>query len=164
MTAPFFVDPRRPTLAQRCRRGRLHHQRRMKGTISEFELTVIRARMLDAARAKVRRGELRIGVPIGYLWHRDAGLDFDPDLRVQEAVRLLFSRFRELRSDRQILLSLMEDKAFFPRPTDGRKTTSFDWTPIRYRNVMSVLKNPFYAGVYAYGRSEKRTEIVDDWA
>ena len=33
--------------------------------------------------------------------------------------------------------------------------------PIRYRNVISVLKNPFYAGVYVYGKSEKRTEIVD---
>ena len=38
---------------------------------------------------------------------------------------------------------------------------SFDWTPIRYRNVISGLKNPFYAGVYAYGKSEQRTEIVD---
>ncbi|WP_457659709.1 recombinase family protein [Sinorhizobium medicae] len=133
----------------------------MKGTISEFELGIIRARMLDAARAKARRGELRISVPIGYIWYRDAGLNFDPDLRVQEAVRLIFSRFRELRSGRQVLLSLTEDKLCFPRPTDGRNTTTFDWTPIRYRNVISVLKNPFYAGVYAYGKSEKRTEIID---
>ena len=39
--------------------------------------------------------------------------------------------------------------------------TSFEWRPIRYRNVISIFKNPFYAGVYAYGKSEKRTEIVD---
>lgn len=133
----------------------------MKGTISEFELGIIRARMLDAGRAKASRGELRISVPIGYIWYRDAGLGFDPDLRVQEAVRLIFSRFREVRSGRQVLLSLTEDKLCFPRPTDGRSTTTFDWTPIRYRNVISVLKNPFYAGVYAYGKSEKRTEIID---
>lgn len=55
----------------------------MKGSISEFELGVIRARMLDAARAKARRGELRISVPIGYLWHREIGLGFDPDQRMQ---------------------------------------------------------------------------------
>src|SRR5271157_3241433 len=66
----------------------------MKGSISEFELGVLRARMLDAARAKARRGELRISVPIGYIWHREIGLGFDPDLRVQEAVRLTFARFR----------------------------------------------------------------------
>src|SRR4051812_2321112 len=55
----------------------------MKGSISEFELGVIRARMLDAARAKARRGELRISVPIGYIWHREIGLGFDPDRRTQ---------------------------------------------------------------------------------
>ena len=49
----------------------------------------------------------------------------------------------------------------FPYPSDGRTLTSFEWRPIRYRNVISILKNPFYAGVYAYGKSEKRTEIVD---
>jgi len=48
------------------------------------------------------------------------------------------------------------DGVHFPRPSDGKKMVSFDWTPIRYRNVISVLKNPFYAGVYAYGKSEKR--------
>src|ERR1700681_1774758 len=110
----------------------------MKGSISEFELGVLRARMLDAARAKARRGELRISVPvgyiadrgalparmreaarakarrgelrisvpIGYIWHREIGLGFDPDLRIQEAVRSIFSRFRELGSAPQVLLSM----------------------------------------------------------
>lgn len=55
----------------------------MKGTISEFELGILRARMLDAARAKAARGELRIsGVPISYLWHRDTGLGLNPDIRI----------------------------------------------------------------------------------
>jgi excisionase family DNA binding protein len=133
----------------------------MKGSISEFELGVLRARMLDAARAKARRGELRISVPIGYLWHREIGLGFDPDLRIQEVIRLIFVRFRELGSARQVLLSMLAERVHFPRPSDGKKLVSFEWTPIRYRNVISVLKNPFYAGAYAYGKGEKRTEIVD---
>jgi excisionase family DNA binding protein len=133
----------------------------MKGSISEFELGVLRARMLDAARAKARRGELRISVPIGYIWHREIGLGFDPDLRIQEAIRLIFARFRELGSARQVLLSMTADQVHFPRPSDGKKQVAFDWTPIRYRNVISVLKNPFYAGAYAYGKSEKRTALVD---
>ena len=132
----------------------------MKGSISEFELGILRTRMLDAARAKARRGELRISVPIGYIWHREIGLGFDPDLRVQEAIRVIFSRFRQLGSARQVHLSLRADEVHFPRPSDGKKLIAFDWTPIRYRNVISVLKNPFYAGVYAYGKSENRTEIV----
>jgi hypothetical protein len=126
----------------------------MKGSISEFELGVLRARMLDAARAKARRGELRISVPIGYLWHREIGLGFDPDLRIQEVIRLIFARFRELGSARQVFLSLLGEQVHFPRPSDGKKLVSFEWTPIRYRNVI-------YAGAYAYGKGEKRTEIID---
>ena len=133
----------------------------MKGSISEFELGILRARMLDAARSKARRGELRISVPIGYIWHREIGLGFDPDVRVQEATRLIFSRFRQLGSARQAHLSLRSEGIHFPRPSDGKKMTSFEWAPIRYRNVISVLKNPFYAGAYAYGKSENRTAIVD---
>lgn len=133
----------------------------MKGSISEFETGIIRARMYDAARAKARRGELRISVPIGYVWHREIGVGFDPDLRIQDAIRLIFSRFRELGSARQVLLSMTVDQVHFPRPSDSKKLTTFEWTLIRYRNVISVLKNPFYAGAYVYGKSEKRTEIVD---
>ncbi len=133
----------------------------MKGSISEFELGVLRTRMLDAARSKARRGELRLSVPFGYIWHREAGLGLDPDLRLQEVIRLIFTRFRELGSARQVLLSMTADQVHFPRPSDEGRMTSFTWLPIRYRNVISVLKNPFYAGVYVYGKSEKRTSIVD---
>jgi DNA invertase Pin-like site-specific DNA recombinase len=133
----------------------------MKGSISEFELGVLRARMFDAARAKARRGELRICVPIGYVWHREIGLSFDPDMRTQEAIRVIFNRFRQLGSARQVHLSLRADGFDFPRPSDGKRMISFEWTPIRYRNVISALRNPFYAGAYAYGKSENRTAIVD---
>ena len=133
----------------------------MRGSISEFELGVIRARMLDAARAKARRGELRISVPIGYVWHRDLGLGFDPDIRLQRVIRLVFERFRQMGSARRTHLSLAAEQVVFPRPSDGKRLTSFDWTPIRYRNVIGLLKNPFYAGVYVYGKSEKRITVVD---
>lgn len=133
----------------------------MKGSISEFELGVIRSRMYEAARSKARRGELRISIPIGYTWHRQIGLTFDPDQRLQEVIKLVFGKFRELGSARQVLLWMASQCIHFPYPTDGRTLTSFEWRPIRYRNVISILKNPFYAGVYAYGKSEKRTEIVD---
>ena len=82
-------------------------------------------------------------------------------MRLQETIRLIFERFRKLGSARQVMLSLAADEVHFPRPSDGKKMVSFDWTSIRYRNVISVLKNPFYAGVYAYGKSEKRTSLVE---
>src|ERR1700746_2385055 len=68
----------------------------MKGSISEFELGVLRSRMLDAARSKASRGELRISVPFGYIWHREAGLGVDPDRRLQAGIRPLLARFRRL--------------------------------------------------------------------
>jgi excisionase family DNA binding protein len=133
----------------------------MKGSISEFELGVLRTRMVEAARAKARRGELRYTPPIGYLWDRDAGVMFDPDLRIQEVVRQIFSRFRELGSARQVLLAMSGEGVHFPGPSDGIRLTTFDWRPIRYRNVISVLKNMFYAGVYAYGKTGRQAEIRD---
>jgi DNA invertase Pin-like site-specific DNA recombinase len=133
----------------------------MKGSISEFELGIIRSRMYEAARSKAKRGELRVCVPIGYLWDRHIGLTLDPDRRLQEVIRLVFQKFRELGSARQVLLWMAAQGTHFPYPSDGRTLTSFEWRPIRYRNVIAILKNPFYAGVYAYGKSEKRTEIID---
>jgi DNA invertase Pin-like site-specific DNA recombinase len=133
----------------------------MKGSISEFELGIIRSRMYDAARSKAKRGELRISIPIGYIWDRRIGLGLDPDRRLQEVIRLVFEKFRELGSARQVLLWMASQNIHFPYPSNGRASTSFEWRPIRYRNVISILKNPFYAGVYAYGKSEKRTSIVD---
>lgn len=114
----------------------------MKGSISEFELGVLRTRMLDAAKAKARRGELRLSVPFGYIWHREAGLGLDPDLRLQEVIRLIFTRFGELGSARQVLLSMSADQIHFPRPSDEGRMTNLKWLPIRYRNVISVLKTP----------------------
>ena len=133
----------------------------MKGSISEFELGIIRSRMYEAARSKAKRGELRISSPIGYAWDRYVGLGLDPDRRLQEVIRLVFQKFRELGSARQVLLWMASQNIQFPYPSNGRTLTSFEWRPIRYRNVISILKNPFYAGVYAYGKSEKRTTIVD---
>jgi hypothetical protein len=107
---------------------------------------------------QARRGELRISVPIGYIWHREVGLGLGR--RIQEAIPPIFWRFRELGSTRQVLLSMAKDQIHFLRPSDGKKLVAFEWRPIRYRNVISVLENPFYAGVYAYGKSEQRTAIV----
>src|SRR4249920_2080051 len=76
----------------------------MKGSISEFELGIIRSRMYEAARSKAKRGELRISSPIGYAWDRYVGLGLDPDERLQEVIRLVFQKFRELGSARQVLL------------------------------------------------------------
>jgi hypothetical protein len=90
--------------------------------------------------------QLRIWFPIGYVWHRESGIAFDPDEWLQEAIRLIFTRFRKLGRARQVLRSLAAEQMHFPCLFDGKKLVNFGWTPIRYRNVISLLKNPFYAG------------------
>jgi len=65
---------------------------------------------------------------MGYVWHRDYGLGFDPDLRLQQAIRTIFERFRILRSARQTHLSLAAEGMFFHRPSDGKRLTSFEST------------------------------------
>lgn len=132
----------------------------LKGTMSEFELTLLRRRMSDAAVAKARRGELRLPVPVGYLWSRDFGLAMDPDRRIQDAIRVVFRLFDRLGSARQVLLHLHQERLMFPRPSDGKRLDELSWRPPVYRNVMSVLQNPFYAGAYAYGKSHVQTKII----
>ncbi|QRK08604.1 recombinase family protein [Archangium violaceum] len=134
----------------------------LKGTISEFELTLMRRRLVDGAQAKARRGELHIPVPVGYLWSHDTALEMDPDRRVQEAIRTVFRLFERLESARQVHLHMCRERHLFPRPSDGKRLgTPRCWTPPAYRNIISVLQNPFYAGVYAYGKSAQRTQLVE---
>lgn len=135
----------------------------LKGTMSEFELTIMRRRLLDAAIAKARRGELRFGVPIGLVWPPDGNIELDPDRRIQDAIRTVFRLFARLGSARKVLLRMHADGLLFPRPADGKRLTrgQIEWRPPAYRNIISVLQNPLYAGAYAYGRSEARTTIVD---
>nr|BDT37406.1 recombinase family protein [Myxococcus sp. MH1] len=134
----------------------------LKGTISEFELTLMRRRLIDGAQAKARRGELHIPVPVGYLWAQGPALEIDPDRRVQEAIRTVFRLFARLESARQVHLSMCRERHLFPRPSDGKRWGAPRcWTPPTYRNIISVLQNPVYAGVYAYGKSTQRTQLVE---
>src|ERR1700733_7095525 len=74
----------------------------MKGTMSEMELSVFRQRSQEALKQKARRGALFLGVAAGYLKSGRDRIDKDPDVRVREALRLVFSKFAELRSARQV--------------------------------------------------------------
>ena len=133
----------------------------LKGTMSEFELTILRRRLLEAAQAKARRGELRMPVPVGYLWPRDTGLTMDPDRRVQDAIRTVFRLFDRHGSGRQVLMRMRKDGLVFPRPADAKQLTVLVWRAPCYRNIIGVLQNPFYAGAYAYGKSRVQTTIAD---
>jgi len=133
----------------------------MKGTISEFELNLFRQRSMEAIRQKATRGELQIQIPVGFSWAPGGKLEKDPDHRVQQAIELVFRKFIELGSVRQVLLWFRQENIClpaFPHETGERKMV---WKLPSYATLHSILTKPVYAGAYAYGKTETRTKIVE---
>ncbi len=145
-----IYDPRRPN--DRLLLG-------LKGSMSEYELDLLRQRSLEARWAKARRGELVIQAPVGFVKTADQRLEMDPDLRVQHLIELIFAKFFELGSARQVAMWLIEHRVDVPAKRQGAMGWETRWRRPAYRNVISVLKEPTYAGAYAYGRTESRTQV-----
>lgn len=124
----------------------------LKGTMSEAELHIIRARLDGGIRNKAARGELRRGLPVGFVWGDDDGeVLFHPDEAVVTAVRSVFERFAEFGSARRVWLWLRAEAPSFPLQDgpDGQ----IRWVAPTYTAVHHILTNPVYAGAYTYGKS-----------
>jgi DNA invertase Pin-like site-specific DNA recombinase len=132
----------------------------MKGTMSELELSLLRARSMEALKQKARRGELFFTVAVGYVKVGRDKIEMDPDLRVREAIRLVFARFGEMQSIRQVFLSLRADQIALPYidPKSSGQPQLL-WKPPVYATVNNLLTNPVYAGAYAFGRTGSRMTI-----
>jgi excisionase family DNA binding protein len=132
----------------------------LKGTMSEFELSLLRQRSLEAIRSKARRGEFEFCLPIGLSWAQGGKIELDPDRRVQEAIRLVFRKFDELGSARQVLLWFRHNKVTLPAaPVGGQRDVV--WKLPIYNKIHALLTNPIYAGAYVYGRTGDRTRVVE---
>jgi excisionase family DNA binding protein len=131
----------------------------MKGTMSEMELSVFRQRSLEAMRQKARRGELHLTVAVGYVKTEDSRLEKDPDRRVQEGISLVFRKFADLQSVRQVLLWFRQEKVLVPAIVQGRGKRPIEWKAPVYHTLHHILTNPVYAGSYAYGRRGTRVSI-----
>ena len=86
----------------------------LKGTMSEFELNLLRQRSLEAIRQKARRGELQFLLPVGLCWTADSKIEKDPDQRVQPALQLVFTKMTEMGSARQVLLWFRQENVTLP--------------------------------------------------
>jgi len=131
----------------------------LKGTMSEFELGLMRQRAQEALRRMIERGEVLTEVAVGYVRTEDNRCEMTPDLQVQQAIRGVFAKFRELGSARQVLLWHRQEGMPLPTPgfRDGRREVV--WRPAIYHRVLSILKNPTYAGAFAYGQRRTRTVV-----
>jgi DNA invertase Pin-like site-specific DNA recombinase len=131
----------------------------LKGTMSEAELHVLRARLDGGIRNKAARGELRRGLPVGFVWgDADGEVLMHPDEAVTAAVRAVFARFSEFGSARRVWLWFRSEGLTFPSMSHSR--APMRWTAPTYTAIHGILSNPVYAGAYTYGKT--RTERFMD--
>jgi excisionase family DNA binding protein len=131
----------------------------MKGTMSEMELSILRQRSLEALRQKARRGELFLTVAIGYVKVRRDRIAKDPDRRVQEAIGLIFRKFAEFQSIRQVHLWLRQEGVLTPAVETDGEGRRVVWKPPVYNTIRAILTNPIYGGAYAFGRTASRVTV-----
>ena len=131
----------------------------MKGTMSEMELSVLRQRSLEALKQKARRGELFMTVAIGYVRVGHDRIEKDPDRRIAEAITLVFAKFTEMQSVRQVHLWFRHERIPLPAATYGAEGRVIEWKLPVYNTILHILTNPIYAGAYAFGRTGSRVSI-----
>ncbi len=130
----------------------------LKGTMSEAELHVLRARLQGGLLNKARRGELNIPLPIGFVYDDQSRVVLDPDVQVQEAIRTLFATFPRVGSALGTAKAFRKEKILFPHrtPVRGpRNKTPVVWKDLAVDTVLRLLHNPRYAGIYCYGKTRQ---------
>jgi DNA invertase Pin-like site-specific DNA recombinase len=133
----------------------------LKGTMSEYELSLLRQRSQAARESLAQRGELRFGLPAGYCWDEIGRIQMEPDQRVVEALRLVFRKFHELGSARQVLRWAHAQALQIPVMSRGAHGWHVGWQLPAHHNILSIVHNPTYAGAYVFGRTETRTRLVE---
>ncbi len=133
----------------------------LKGTMAEMELGILRQRAREAFLQKVRRGEVIFNVTVGYVRTEENRLEMIADRQVQTAISGVFRKFRELGSVRQMLLWYGQENLLLPSAVGGGWGKEIAWYPATYTRLLSLLKNPVYAGAFVYGRSRTKTVIKE---
>lgn len=134
----------------------------LKGTLSEAELHVMRGRLHAGLVNKARKGELTKHLPVGFLRNNDNKIVKNPDEAVQRAVTLVFEKFDELHSVRQVYSWFLEHDIMYPRLPDLKLPTELVWKRPSYHTFHHVLSNPTYAGAYFFGRKRLKLTRTSD--
>ena len=133
----------------------------LKGTMSEFELSLFRQRAREAFEMKVAAGHAMWEVPIGYTRDEHDRVEKIADRQVQSAIVGVFKKFRELGSARQTALWYRDHTTPLPEAVRGTRSQKVVWRLPSETRIRQILKNPCYAGALAYGRTETKV-IVDN--
>jgi DNA invertase Pin-like site-specific DNA recombinase len=125
----------------------------LKGTMSEAELHVLKARLIGGQRNKARRGELETGLPIGFVYDGAGAVALDPDRQIQATVHMLFDTFRQVSSASAVVRRFQRESLTFPqRIRRGIGKGDVVWGALEHTRVTQILHNPRYAGAFVYGR------------
>ena len=133
----------------------------LKGTMSEFELSLFRQRAREAFAQKVRRGCVMWEVPVGFVRTTDDRVEKSPDRQIQAAIQSVFQKFRELGSARQTLLYFRDEQLRMPEVVRGTAGHEVVWRLPTQSRIYPILRNPQYAGAFAYGRTGMVTTVAD---
>ena len=133
----------------------------LKGTMSEFELGLLRQRAREAFEQKVRRGFALWEVPVGFIRTEEGQIEKTPDRQVQQAIVSVFRKFQQLGSARQATIWFREERILVPKTKPGTAGQEVIWGLPSSGRIRQMLKNPCYAGAFAYGKTAARTRIED---
>jgi DNA invertase Pin-like site-specific DNA recombinase/predicted DNA-binding transcriptional regulator AlpA len=126
----------------------------LKGTMSEAELHILKARLRGGLLNKARRGDLAFAPPVGLVYRPDGRLELDPDAQVQAALRLVFATFGQAGSALQTLRRLLKEGVLFPRRIrTGPNRGELEWIKPQHSRLLQILHNPRYGGAFVYGRT-----------
>jgi DNA invertase Pin-like site-specific DNA recombinase len=129
----------------------------LKGTMSEAELHVLKARLRGGILNKARRGELEVRMPIGFVHDPQGRVRLDPDLRIQASVRQLLRTFDRTGSASATVKAFREQGLLFPRHAlKGPRHGEILWSELTHSRTLFVLHNPTYAGAFTFGRTRQR--------
>ena len=133
----------------------------LKGTMSEMEVSMLRARTRSASLEKARRGELYCHAATGFVLLPGNKLVKDPNRRVRSAIEIVFKTFAQLQTIGKTTKALREDKIEVPLAASKDGSKAPEWSLPQYSRIRGILTNPIYAGAYVYGRTRRQNEIQD---
>ena len=131
----------------------------LKGTMSEFELNLMRQRAREAFEQKVKRGFALWELPVGFVRNEENRIERTPDRQVQQAVATVFQKFRQFGSARQATIWFREEHIPVPHVKPGTAGNEVVWALPCSGRLLQMLRNPCYAGAFAYGKTAGRTVI-----
>ena len=127
--------------------------------MSELELSLFRQRSQEALKQKASRGALILGVAAGYVKVGRDRIEKNPDQRAREALQLVFSKFAEFQSVRQVHIWLRDEGIELPVKSRDGEARGIVWRLPAYNIVHNILTNPIYAGAYAFGRTTSKVSV-----